>query len=88
MAQYRFKTFTVKLNLYLLLENGFTVGEIAQMLFVSKRTVENRMREYEIRVHDFYCTISDEELDSRVVYYIQTFPNSGRSNNSRVQAEK
>ncbi len=49
------------------------------MLGVSKRTVENRMAEYELTNRSRYSDIDDDILDSFVKFTMDTFPRSGKS---------
>ena len=57
-----------------LLEHDFT----NLMLGVSKRTVENRMREYQLTNMSRYSDIEDDVLDSFVKRFLSNFPRSGK----------
>ena len=57
-----------------LLENGFTVPQIAGILRVYISTVHRRMSEYGLSVRAMYAEISDDELDQLVRDVNQTFP--------------
>ncbi|XP_028513042.1 uncharacterized protein LOC114574497 [Exaiptasia diaphana] len=58
-------------------ENDFTNKDIALMLGVSKRTIENRMREYELTNTSRYSDIHDDILDAHVQRILTNFPRSG-----------
>ena len=60
------------------IENDFTNHDIALMLGVSKRTVENRMREYQLTNGSRYSDIENDVLDSYVQRIQSNFPRSGR----------
>ncbi|KXJ20777.1 hypothetical protein AC249_AIPGENE402 [Exaiptasia diaphana] len=51
-----------KEHLEFFIERRFNVSNIAKILGVSKRTVERRMHELNIRIRSSYSTISDEAL--------------------------
>ncbi|KAK3744044.1 hypothetical protein QZH41_011924, partial [Actinostola sp. cb2023] len=57
--------------------NDFTNHDIALMLGVSKRTVENRMREYQLTNWSRYSDIDNDVLDSYVQRIQSNFPRSG-----------
>ena len=59
-----------------LLEEGFLIKEISNMLNVSERTVYRRMEEYELKKYNF-TDIEDDELDSQMIQLIDNFPNCG-----------
>ena len=64
-------------QLSFLVDNQFTVPQIADILGISTRTVRRRMDEYDITINSQYSTISDLELD-RIVHEIQIqFPTCG-----------
>lgn len=62
-----------------LLENRFTVGEIANMLSVSERTVYRRMSTFSLSVREHYANISDDHLDRIVQEIKQQFPTCGNA---------
>ena len=64
-------------QLAFLLENRFTVPQIAAIKRVSCSTVERRMVEYGLSVRELYSTISDGELDRIVRVIYDTFPMCG-----------
>lgn len=74
-------------------ENDFSHEEMAAMLGVSKRTVENRIAEYELTNRSRYSAIDDDMLDSFVKNIMVNLPRSGlktiegylRSQGIRVQ---
>ena len=57
-------------QLAFLLENWFSVHQIADMLGVYERTAYRRMNEFSLSVHLQYSNISDDDLD-HLVYEIQ-----------------
>ena len=59
-------------------DNHFTQQEMSQMLGVSKRTIENRMAEYELTNKSRYTDIGDDFLDSLVQRAMSNFPRSGK----------
>ena len=61
-----------------LLENNFTYKDMALMLGVSKRTIENRMAEYELTNKSRYSDIEDDFLDSLIQRIMTNFPRSGK----------
>lgn len=71
-------TFAVSLEqLSILIENGFSVPQIPDMVGVSVRTIRRRMTEFGLSIRAQYSTISDTELD-RIVREVQTqFPMCG-----------
>nr|XP_058969483.1 uncharacterized protein LOC131795899 [Pocillopora verrucosa]XP_058969484.1 uncharacterized protein LOC131795899 [Pocillopora verrucosa] len=58
-------------------ENNFTYKDMALMLGVSKRTIENRMAEYELTNKSRYSDIEDDFLDSLIQRIMTNFPRSG-----------
>lgn len=58
-------------------ENDFSNKDIALMLGVSKRTVENRMQEYKMTNISRYHNIDDDLLDAHVQRILTNFPRSG-----------
>ena len=64
-------------QLSFLIETGFSVPQIADMIGVSVRTVRRRMSEFGLSIRAQYSTITDSELDG-VVHEIKTqFPMCG-----------
>ena len=61
-----------------LIENNFTSQDMAHMLGVSKRTIENRMAEYELTNKSRYSDIENDFLDSFVQRIMTNFPRSGK----------
>ena len=51
---------------------------MALMLGVSKRTIENRMAEYELTNKTLYSDIEDDFLDSLIQRIMTNFPRSGK----------
>ena len=66
-----------KEQLEFLTEKKFTVGEMAQLFGVSKRTLERRLSEFGLRVRANYARLTDAELDATVNDIIADFPNVG-----------
>lgn len=64
-------------QLSFLVENRFTVPQIADMLGISVRTVHRRLAEYSLSIHSQYSDISDTELDSIVAQVHSLFPMCG-----------
>ena len=60
-----------------LIENGFSVPQIAELLGVSVRTVRRRMSEIGLSVREQYSTITDQELDRHVREIQLEFPMCG-----------
>ena len=58
-------------------ENGFTQRDMAKMLGVSLRTIENRLSEYNMTNSDRYSEIDDVLLDAHVERIVAHFPRSG-----------
>ena len=66
-------------QLQYLLENKFTVPQIAEMIAVSQRTVFRRMNEFSLSVTAHYSSISDEDLDMLVGEIQHGFPMCGNT---------
>ncbi len=64
-------------SLELLLENRFTVPQIARMFEVSVSTIRRRMSELGLFVRAYYSTISDRDLDELVSSIQQQYPMCG-----------
>lgn len=83
-------------TLTFLLEKGFKVPVIAQLLMVSSRTVERRMNKYGLTVSGTYSDINDEQLDHLVHEAQREQPGIGlrllmwklRSKGIRIQWER
>lgn len=61
-----------------LLENGFKIADIANLLQVSESTIYRRMVRYGLSKREF-SDISDEELDKEIGDVIKNFPLCGES---------
>ena len=70
-------------NLIFLLENRFSVPQIAGMIRVSVSTVRRRMSDLVLSVRALYSDISDTELDEIVRCIHQQHPMCG--NSKRIQ---
>ena len=64
-------------QLSFLLENRFTVNQIAEMLGVSERTVYRRMSVFSLSVRILYSNICDDDLDYLVSEIQSDFPMCG-----------
>ena len=60
-----------------LIENGFSVPQIADMIGVSVRTVRRRMDGYDLSIRARYSALSDSELDAIVTEIQSQFPMCG-----------
>ena len=66
-------------QLSFLIENRFTVPQIADMLCVSVHTVHRRLSKYSLSVHSQYSDITESELDSIVQQVHSLFAMCGNS---------
>ncbi|XP_019853028.1 PREDICTED: uncharacterized protein LOC109582628 [Amphimedon queenslandica] len=64
-------------TLEMLIENRFTVPQIANIMGVSISTVRRRLSDAHILIRDCYSTISDSELDHIVGHIQQQYPMCG-----------
>ena len=64
-------------QLEFLLECNFKVKDISNMLRVSKRTIERRMREFGITKRENFSSLADADLDRTVEEIKETYPNCG-----------
>lgn len=71
-----------------LIQQRFTVKQIASLLGVSEKTINNRMKEYGLSIRASYTTISDDELDVLVKSVTSEFPNIGHKSISGHLAAK
>ena len=55
----------------------FTVPQIAQLLHVSKSTIEKRMREWNLSIRQQYATLPETELDDIIRQLLTVQPNLG-----------
>ena len=60
-----------------LFDKRFSVKDTADLLGVSKRTVERRMNEFGLRISNYYSDINDSDLESIVRNLTEEFPNIG-----------
>ena len=60
-----------------LFDKRFTVKDTANLLGVSKRTVERRMNEFGLQISNCYSDISNSDLESIVRNFTEEFPNIG-----------
>lgn len=65
-------------QLSFLIENGFSVPQISNMIGVSIRTVCRRMSEFGLSVRAQYSTIADDELDRLVSEFQAQYPLCGK----------
>ena len=66
-----------KEQLELFLELGFRIPEMATMLGVSVKTVQRRLREYDLSITNTYSNVTNETLDNHVTEILHMFPNCG-----------
>ena len=66
-----------KEQLQFLLERGFSVPDIAQIISVSVSTIERRLREFRIPARSFYSDIDEETLDRTIRDISRSFPSAG-----------
>ena len=59
-----------------LIDDGFSVKEMCNILCVSERTVLRRMVEYGLKIRNFF-NISDDQLDSDVLVLTNDYPFCG-----------
>ena len=64
-------------QLFFLIENNFTVPQMAEMIGVSLRTIHRRMSEYGLSITSQYATLTDDELDQLVISIQDQFPTCG-----------
>lgn len=64
-------------QLEFLLERGFSVRDVAQLLGLSLRTTERRLQEFGISCGQFFTSIDDETLDCTVETILRSFPSYG-----------
>lgn len=73
-----------KNQLEYLIDNDFSVTDIANMLNISVRTVHSRFQKFELSIRASYSSISNSDLDAVLKEIISEFPNIGYR---RVNAE-
>ena len=61
-----------------LMDDGFSVKEMSNILYVSERTVLRRMVQYGLKIRDF-SNISDDQLGSHVLVLTNDYPFCGES---------
>ena len=64
-------------QLEFLLERKFSVSDIADLLGISKRTVERRLQEFGLSARAVYALMSDQQLDAAILSILRDFPNIG-----------
>ncbi|XP_068713652.1 uncharacterized protein [Montipora foliosa] len=64
-------------QLQYLLERGFSVPDVAQLLGLSLWTTERRLQEFGISSGQFFTTIDNETLDHTVETILRSFPSYG-----------
>ena len=70
-----------------LLDDGFTIKQIANMISVSESTIYRRMGQYNLSARNF-SDISDDELDTAMIILTTEFPNCGESMLRQMLMEK
>ena len=58
-----------------LIENRFSLLQIAKLLGVSVSTIRHRMTAFNLSIRATYTSITDERLDELVISVQQQFPN-------------
>ena len=66
-----------KEQLEFLLERGFSVPAVAQILGISVRTTERRLQEFGISATQLFTLIDDQTLDRTIEDILRSFPSSG-----------
>ena len=66
-----------KEQLEFLLERGFSVPAVAQILGISVRTTERRLQEFGISATQLFTLIDDQTLDRTIEDILRSFPLSG-----------
>ena len=64
-------------QLQYLIENRFSVPQIAQLMGVSVSTIRQRMSDFNLSIRATYYPITDEQLDQLIAGVQQQFPNWG-----------
>lgn len=64
-------------QLQYLIDNRFSVPQIARLMGVSVSTIRRRMSAHSMSIHATYSTLTDEELDQLILGIQQRFPNWG-----------
>lgn len=57
-----------------LVENRFKFAEIARLIGVSKKTVERRLKDYDLGIRQSYSPLTDHELEDEVKKIPNDFP--------------
>ena len=60
-----------------LLERGFSVPDVAQILGIGVRTTERRLQEFGISSTQFFTVIDDQTLDCTIEDILRNFPSYG-----------
>ncbi len=63
-------------RLCFLIESGFKVNDVAAICACSRRTIERRLQELQMRPRD-YTRLSDGELDAEVEHIVSLHPQCG-----------
>jgi hypothetical protein len=63
-------------QLQYLIENGFRIKEISELFGCNRKTIERRMKEYQLSILNS-STISDNQLDTMIKEITTLFPNCG-----------
>ena len=64
-------------QLQFLIERRFNTPQIASLLGVSQRTVERRLRDFNLNISTTYSNLSDQELDAVIRSILRDFPQTG-----------
>lgn len=60
-----------------LVENNFTVKDMAQLVMVSESTIKRRLKQYDLRIENTYSDISQSQLEKEVQKIAEEFPDVG-----------
>jgi transposase len=66
-------------------DNHFTVKQISDMMDVSMRTIERRLRQFNLQVHAQYSTVSYNDLHALVLPMLRHNPQLGWSTHFIVE---
>jgi len=56
---------------------NFKTKQIAEIFNVSTRTIERRLQEYNLQIRSTYSSISDDELEKKILTVVSSFPMVG-----------
>ena len=76
-SQGRLRFIITKEQLEFLVERHFSTRDMAAMMNVSTRTIEQHMAEFGLSIRATYSDIDDEQLDGIILELVRDFPNTG-----------